>query len=298
MKNSFKTEYVIEEFATPIVITYNYDQAYKSWNFKKGEETLAFAWADVDRKMSGYEMERDVFASKVDVKENTVTFLAPYGTGTYMLVSKAGANNSGTVLDVPEKEVLEGDLNDDGKVDGNDSALASWAAADISNLQGIGILPTDLSNKDLNAQISRDEFTAYLVGVTKASLMPNYVSPFTDIENSAYRSKILVAASNDLIKGNTATTFAPYAKITRQEIATLFMRAIEFSNYEAATDAGVLGKFADKGKISTWAMDGAAAVTAAGIIGGKTETTFAPLDNVTWAEAAAMLNRFNTYLQR
>lgn len=297
IKNSYQTEYLITEFTSPVVLTYNYEKDYNSWSQKKGEELMALAWADVDRDMSGYEMERDLFESLVDVDENTVTILAPYGTGTYLLVSETGADNTQTVLDIPTKEVVEGDLNGDGVVDGNDSALSSWAASDIANLQSAGILPSDLSNVDLNSQICRDEFTAYLVGVAKASLWPDYVSPFTDISTSYYQSKILVAASNGLVNGKTETTFEPLAKITRQEIATLFMRAIEFSNKEVATDDSVLDKFADKDSISAWAVDGAAAVTAAGIIGGKTETTFAPLDNVTWAEAAAMLNRFNTYLQ-
>lgn len=297
MKNSYQTEYLITEFTSPVILTYNYEQAYNSWSQKKGEELMALAWADVDRDMSGTTMERDLFPSLVDVDANTVTILAPYGTGTYLLVSQTGADNTQTVLDLPEVEVVEGDLNGDGLVDGNDDALASWAASDIANLQSAGVLPSDLSNVDLSAQICRDEFTSYLVTLTKASLWPDYVSPFTDISTSYYQSKILIAASNGLVNGKTDTTFEPLSKITRQEIATLFMRAIEFTGGEVETDESVLDKFEDKDTISSWAVEGAAAVTEAGIIGGKTETTFAPLDNVTWAEAAAMLNRFYTYLQ-
>jgi nanoRNase/pAp phosphatase (c-di-AMP/oligoRNAs hydrolase) len=94
-----------------------------------------------------------------------------------------------------------------------------------------------------------------------------------------------------LIEGYEDGTFQPNANITREQMAIMIMRALKLGGQEVEADASLLGTFADRSGISSWSEGVVAQTLAAGIIQGTSETTFAPQDDATRAQAATMLQR-------
>ena len=110
--------------------------------------------------------------------------------------------------------------------------------------------------------------------------------PFNDVpENAWYLDGVEYAYENGLLKGTTDTTFSPNATLTRGMLVTVL--------YRMAGSPAVTGQcpFADVAKGSyceeavTWAV-------ANGVVNGFTATTFAPNQNVTREQMAAILYRY------
>ena len=117
-------------------------------------------------------------------------------------------------------------------------------------------------------------------------------TPFTDIQTKEYYYPALVwAYGNGIINGTAPDKFSPEAPITREMMVTIFYRYAQFKGLDVSkTDS--LSKYADAGKISTYAKTPFAWAVAAGVIYGNSATTLNPLGTATRAECAAILQRF------
>lgn len=98
---------------------------------------------------------------------------------------------------------------------------------------------------------------------------------------------ILWANQEEVVGGDSPTTFVPNRAITREELAVMLYR---YAGKPAAS--GSLKDFTDGDEVSTWAEDAMVWAVTEGIISGDTPTTLDPGDGATRAEAAAMLMRF------
>lgn len=133
-----------------------------------------------------------------------------------------------------------------------------------------------------------------LAGSPDASGLPN---AFTDVpEGSWYGSAVAWAAANGITSGVGGNRFAPGDNVTREQAAAFLLR------YARLIGKGPVGKatggsdFADKDKISDWALEGAMWCSMIGVITGKPGDNgmlFDPQGNATRAELAAMLHRFS-----
>ena len=109
---------------------------------------------------------------------------------------------------------------------------------------------------------------------------------FSDVAADKYYAKAVAwAVDNGIVNGKTDTTFAPDAKITRAEAVTMIYRlqanGASFSSRQNFTDVDTSAYYADAVGYASYA----------GITNGKTNSTFAPNDNVTRGEAAAFIFR-------
>ena len=95
-----------------------------------------------------------------------------------------------------------------------------WAENDVLYLQAKNVILSS-SGSFLPAQnITRAEFAVYITRMLTLTASTSAEGKFTDLNKSAYYyDAVILAASNGLISGKTATTFAPQAAITRQEMA-------------------------------------------------------------------------------
>ena len=82
--------------------------------------------------------------------------------------------------------------------------------------------------------------------------------------------------------GKEKVTFAPNASITRAEAMTIIARML-------GTNGSAQIAFADGADIPAWAADGINALVSGGIVNGYEDGTIRPNNNVTRAEAAAMM---------
>lgn len=98
-----------------------------------------------------------------------------------------------------------------------------------------------------------------------------------------------------IMKGYNDQTFKPNAPLTRQEAATILVRAMNLAGSSVAVaqaeQDSLINKFTDKANVQAWAKTGVAGMMKAGIINGYPNKTFQPNGVVTRAEATVMLEK-------
>lgn len=139
--------------------------------------------------------------------------------------------------------------------------------------------------------ITRAEFVKILAGVadvTEDEL--SYESTgFTDVEpGSWYEAYVVWAVENGVTTGTSATTFAPSANITREQMAVMIYRFAQSSGIDLPANQPAVS-FSDAASFSSWAVDAIGAMQRAGIINGVGGNRFAPADNATREQACKML---------
>ena len=113
--------------------------------------------------------------------------------------------------------------------------------------------------------------------------------PFTDVrETDWFYDDVVFAYENGLFSGTTATTFSPYASMTRAMLVTVLYR---LEGEPAVTGRSgfsdvTIGSYYEAAV--TWAADN-------GIVNGTSATTFSPSENVTREQMAAILCRYAQY---
>lgn len=113
--------------------------------------------------------------------------------------------------------------------------------------------------------------------------------PFTDVrETDWFYDDVVFAYENGLFSGTTATTFSPYAPMTRAMLVTVLYR---LEGEPAVTGRSgfsdvTIGSYYEAAV--TWAADN-------GIVNGTSATTFSPSENVTREQMAAILCRYAQY---
>ena len=119
----------------------------------------------------------------------------------------------------------------------------------------------------------------------------DYDGQFSDVSSSAYYANAVGwAADNGIAKGVGSGSFAPDVEITRQDMAVMLFNYYELYVADAQrVNAPVV--FSDAGDIAGYASQAVSAMQQYGVINGKTEASFAPLDNTTRAEAATVIVR-------
>lgn len=173
-----------------------------------------------------------------------------------------------------------------------------WARQDIEYLAARELV-NGVSEKEFepHRDITRAEFTKMLCQVLKLESQSDLDTEFTDIpENAWYRDSVLTAFNAGLVNGVSVTRFEPNRNITRQEMAAMIARALDYKEIDTEmTEEAVnslLLKFDDSMQIADWAKKSLAVTINAGIIGGRTEAGLAPAANTNRAEAAVMIKRF------
>ena len=115
--------------------------------------------------------------------------------------------------------------------------------------------------------------------------------PFTDVrETDWFYDDVVFAYENGLFSGTTATTFSPYATMTRAMLVTVLYR---LEGEPAVTGRSgfsdvTIGSYYEAAV--TWAADN-------GIVNGTSAVTFSPSENVTREQMAAILCRYAQYKQ-
>lgn len=122
-------------------------------------------------------------------------------------------------------------------------------------------------------------------------------SSFTDVADThANAEAIDVLASLGIINGyeeNGTFVFKPEGTITRAEAATMIVGALNMTE-DAKASAGT-SQFADVNTEASWAAGYVNVGVAQGFISGMDATTFAPQDNVTYAQMCVMLTSIAGY---
>lgn len=138
--------------------------------------------------------------------------------------------------------------------------------------------------------ITRAEFATLLCKALNLDTEGSDNSGFSDVaQTDWYAAYVAKAAKAGVISGY-AGQFRPNAQINRQEMSTMVMRAYSYKN--GKSDNTKEFTFVDKDTISPWAVEAVKGAYNLGIIKGRGEGQFAPLENATRGEATVMLKSF------
>ncbi len=144
-----------------------------------------------------------------------------------------------------------------------------------------------------NAAMSR----AMLVTVlwrAEDSPAPAGTTPFTDLRAKWYKDAVAWAYGNEIVNGMTATTFAPDAALSREQIAAIMYRFTEYKGGDVSARADLSG-FPDGGKTHSYAKNAVSWAVAEGLISGVKagdKVLLDPRGNATRAQVATILMRY------
>lgn len=142
------------------------------------------------------------------------------------------------------------------------------------------------------AKLTRAEFAVLVARALELEMKP-YAGTFSDVKASkawAYAG-IEAAARAGIINGKLDGSFDPDAQITREEIATIIVRAVKYEDASLLQNLDTSKVFADDKDIAAFARLSVKQAVALGIVNGRSNNTFAPKANATRAESAVMLYR-------
>ncbi|MGO4889427.1 S-layer homology domain-containing protein [Anaerobacillus sp. MEB173] len=168
-----------------------------------------------------------------------------------------------------------------------------WAKVDILEMKVKGVV-TGVSEKEFKPEraVTRSEFAALLLRILQIEPTEIDQSYFKDIEIDKWYAEVVeMAFKEGLIEGYPDKTFKPNENITRQEMAVLIIRAINYveKNVDIAADGSL--HFKDSEKIRDWARVAITLVSELGIMNGYPDDTFGPDHSTKRAESVVALKR-------
>ena len=253
----------------------------------------------------------------------STTYTLTFETNGGNAISKV-TKNKGTTIDLaqyaPTKSgaTFEGWYADKGltkkitsvKLDANTTVYAKWTEAPVSGLPFGDVKTADwfyndvkyVYEKGMMAGTAADVFApnatttrAMIVTILyrlEGSPAVTGTSAFVDVPAGQwYTDAVNWAAANQIVKGTSATTFAPNDSITREQMAAILYHYAQYKGYDVTKKADLSG-YSDNGQVSAYAKDALAWANAAKLINGVTNTTLAPQGNATRAQVSAILHRF------
>ncbi|AIQ54269.1 S8 family serine peptidase [Paenibacillus sp. FSL R7-0331] len=169
-----------------------------------------------------------------------------------------------------------------------DIAASSSAEAIQTLANKLIIQGTSATTFSPKSSLTRAEFTALL---TRAlGLRTDASVTFTDVSSTAWYAQDVAAASKaGLILGIGNGKFAPTQNVTRQELAVILDRALKLTGTELKSTNPSFTTYTDSAKVAPYAKDSLQTLSAAGIVGSDTGSSFNPVAPATREAAAGAL---------
>ncbi len=116
---------------------------------------------------------------------------------------------------------------------------------------------------------------------------------FSDVKSGAwYAGYVGWAAKTGVVDGYPDGTFRPDKAITRQEMAAVMSRYIEYSDVNMPRQSTAPVVFTDDDKIASWAEEYVETLRRAGIFNGDSNGNVNPASNITRAETATIIKNY------
>lgn len=253
---------------------------------ESGEYTLRFSVNGEISDVETFEFDKDFGEDDSEGSDENGGNSGSTGSNRPSGGSGGGSGGGGqktlatVIKDTEEKQEILFDVYSD-----LDEAL--WARNAIVNLTNRGILRGRSADKfEPNANVTREEFVKMLVEAFVSDEIVGKPVSFEDvIPTRWYYPYILKGVEAGIVTGYSETVFGIGEFITRQDMAVMAYRAA-MKNYISENETDV---FADEDKISDYAKEAVAVMAENGIINGKGDGNFCPLDTATRAEAAKII---------
>ncbi|GAB6179374.1 hypothetical protein JCM14036_06930 [Desulfotomaculum defluvii] len=147
-----------------------------------------------------------------------------------------------------------------------------------------------------NETVTRGQFTVMLVRALGLTESAGGVK-FKDVPPNYWCADAVgTAVKMGLVAGYSAEIFGPNDPITREQMATILVRALRFNNQKPLPSGGTsLEQFIDGSTIASWARNSVSIIVQEGIMRGQDGGKFAPKALTTRAEAATVMVRLLDY---
>lgn len=159
-----------------------------------------------------------------------------------------------------------------------------WAA------EGGIVTGTDAVHFSPDASCTRAQLVTFLWRAAGSPVV-NYAMNFTDVDGGAYYAEaVRWAASEKIIEGTTAETFAPDAAVTRAQVVTMLYRFAKAQGMDTTQGGMAIREFDDFDAVPAYALEAMDWAVNAGVLKGDNNRLL-PQDNCTRAQIVTMLYR-------
>ena len=159
-----------------------------------------------------------------------------------------------------------------------------WAA------EGGIVTGTDAVHFSPDASCTRTQLVAFLWRAAGSPAV-NYAMNFTDVDSGAYYAEaVRWAASEKVVEGTTAETFAPDAAVTRAQVVTMLYRFAKAQGMDTTQGGMAIREFDDFDAVPAYALEAMDWAVNAGVLKGDNNRLL-PQDNCTRAQIVTMLYR-------
>lgn len=159
-----------------------------------------------------------------------------------------------------------------------------WAA------EGGIVTGTDAVHFSPDASCTRAQLVTFLWRAAGSPAV-NYAMNFTDVDGGAYYAEaVRWAASEKVVEGTTAETFAPDAAVTRAQVVTMLYRFAKAQGMDTTQGGMAIREFDDFDAVPAYALEAMDWAVNAGVLKGDNNRLL-PQDNCTRAQIVTMLYR-------
>lgn len=166
----------------------------------------------------------------------------------------------------------------------------AWAEVSVGVLARLGVLDGIAEESfEPDKEITRGEFIAMLMRGAKIN---GEGEGFADVpDDYPFAKEIVAAKAIGVANGYDDGSFHPDDAVSRQDIGAFVFRALKYKQKMRGADISVLEGFSDSDEISDYAVEAMCGVVNARLISGDDRGKLKPLDNMTRAEAAVLIER-------
>lgn len=159
-----------------------------------------------------------------------------------------------------------------------------WAA------EGGIVTGTDAVHFSPDASCTRTQLVTFLWRAAGSPVV-NYAMDFNDVDGGAYYAEaVRWAASEKVVEGTTAETFAPDAAVTRAQMVTMLYRFAKAQGMDTTQGGMAIREFDDFDAVPAYALEAMDWAVNAGVLKGDNNRLL-PQDNCTRAQIVTMLYR-------
>ena len=189
----------------------------------------------------------------------------------------------------PDTEPAQPDTEPQEPVRFSDVPETYWGYSAIQKLVALQVVNgTDNGAFEPEKSVTRAEFVVMLSRLSGDATGQGSTG-FQDVAQDAwYASAVAWAVENGITTGTSETTFAPDAPISRQDMAVMLYRFLNARGI-SLNKGGTAGQFLDVNEISSYAAEAVEYVRRSGVVNGRPDGSFAPLDSASRAETCSML---------
>jgi len=171
---------------------------------------------------------------------------------------------------------------------------SEWARPEIENADAAGLITPSLGEV-YTKDITRGQFAELIVNmVEKVTQKEIEAAPDTTFIDTSDISVLKAYASN-IVNGVDENIFEPDTLITREQIATMLYRAINYieneTGNEYVTKNDNLDNYTDKDMVSSWALSAVGVLANNEIMKGTSETTLSPQNNASIEQCIVLVYR-------